>query len=409
MKVWKDVKKRVICLLMVLLLLGGICIPQVPVEAASVQVVYGGKTKTYSKMKTSIQVNGKKIGLTKQPIFIKDGSYMGPAASIFKNSTLKVGYQGSSDHKTLVLTYNNHVLKMTSGKTTALLDGKNTTFGTAPIYAKYKSSKLNRWIVPLKSVCSRLGIDYSLGSDGLIRLSGSANGTSSNSGTTATTEGAVPGSSSSSSSSTSTSTSGSSGSSEKIVLVLDAGHGGSDSGALSSDRSKAEKHLNLAIILAAKKKFDSDARFKVYYTRTSDTYPSLSARADLANKMNADMFVSVHINSAGATATGTETLYNPDRLTATKKNNLTSLELATTMHKYALAATGFRDRGLKQRSVRLKNNLYVLENTKMPACLIEYGFISNPTECKTMAANTTRYGEALYNGIVNLMRTKKRI
>ena len=406
MKVWKDVRKRVSCLLMVLLLFGGICVPQVPVEAASVQVIYGGRTKTYSKMKTMIQVNGKKIGLTKQPIFLKDGSYMGPAATIFKNSSLKVGYQGSSDHKTLVLTYNNHVLKMTSGKTTALLDGKKTSFGTAPIYAKYKSSNLKRWIVPLKSVCSRLGIDYSLGSDGLIRISGSANGTSSAMGTTATTEGAVPGSSSSSSSS---STSGSSGSSEKIVLVLDAGHGGSDSGALSSDRSKAEKNMNLAIILAAKKKFDSDARFKVYYTRTSDTYPSLSARADLANKMNADMFVSVHINSAGATATGTETLYNPDRLTATKKNNLTSLQLATTMQKYAVAATGFRDRGLKQRCVRLKNNLRVLENTKMPACLIEYGFISNPTECKIMSANTTRYGQALYNGIVNLMRTKKRI
>ena len=188
---------------------------------------------------------------------------------------------------------------------------------------------------------------------------------------------------------------------DRIKIVIDAGHGGSDSGA--SGNGMAEKNLTLAIVLAAKRSFDNDSRFQVYYTRTADTYPSLSQRANLANNRDADMFLCVHINSASASARGTETLWSKGRNSATKKNGLTSKELATAMQDAAVDVTGFKDRGLVDRP-----NLYVLRHTKMPACLIEYGFISNKTEAARMKANTSVYGKALYNAVVNLMKKEGR-
>ncbi|MDO4555358.1 MAG: N-acetylmuramoyl-L-alanine amidase [Lachnospiraceae bacterium] len=183
----------------------------------------------------------------------------------------------------------------------------------------------------------------------------------------------------------------------KNIIVLDAGHGGSDSGATGNGYK--EKDFTLSIVKAAKTYFDNNSDYKVYYTRLTDTYPSLSDRYKLANEVNADMFISVHINSAGSTATGTETLYNPDR---NKKSDagLTCYQLASYVHKYIQASTGFSDRGLKQRCTRLSNGLAVLNNNNGPATLTEIGFISNASEAKKMAANLTSYGKALYNAVV---------
>ena len=183
----------------------------------------------------------------------------------------------------------------------------------------------------------------------------------------------------------------------KNVVVLDAGHGGSDSGAVGNGYK--EKNFTLSIVKAAKKYFDDNSSYKVYYTRLSDTYPSLKARYDLANAVDADVFLSVHINSAGKTATGTETLYNPDR--NKKQNGLTCYQLAKTVQSKVRASTGFKDRGLKQRCTRLKNGLAVLNHNDGPAALTEIGFISNKSEAKKMASNLSKYGKAVYNAILS--------
>lgn len=178
----------------------------------------------------------------------------------------------------------------------------------------------------------------------------------------------------------------------KNVIVLDAGHGGSDSGATGNGYK--EKDFTLSIVKGAKKHFDTDSNYKVYYTRLADTYPSLTARSALANEVEADLFLSVHINSYNKTSAGTETLYNPKR---NLKNpaGLNCLKLATYVQQYVRSSTGFTNRGLKERT-----DLSVLNRNQVPAALVEIGFITNPTEAKKMAANLDNYGKAVYDSIV---------
>lgn len=371
--------KRILSIFAVLLLCVCLITPISTDAAAKIRVrTVKGVTSSYSGRMSYCYVNGKKIGLTKNPIFKKSGSYMGPVAAIFKNSDLKVRVTTKGNKMTLSYGPNTVVVKADSRK--AVTNGVKSEMGATVIHGTYTATGRRRWIVPLKSVCTRLGINYKL-SGGKIRISGttksSASNTTEDRGTDTTD------------------------SKEKIKIVIDAGHGGSDSGA--SGNGMAEKNLTLAIVLAAKRSFDNDRRFQVYYTRTADTYPSLSQRANLANNRDADMFLCVHINSASASARGTETLWSKGRNSATKKNGLTSKELATAMQDAAVDVTGFKDRGLVDRP-----KLYVLKHTKMPACLIEYGFISNKTEAARMKANTSVYGKALYNAVVNLMKKEGR-
>lgn len=343
----------------------------------------GKKTTSYSKKKTYCYVNGKKINIKKTPTFMKSGCYMGSVDEILKKSSLKVKVV-SSTSKELILKYGPNTVKLKNGSKKAVTNGVKSNMGTTAIYGTYTSSGKKRWIVPAKSVCSRLGISYQA-SGGVVKVSGRTNA-------------AVPVNNTSSGTSGSTS---SAITNNKIKIVLDAGHGGSDSGATGNNL--AEKNLNLAIVLAAKQYFDKDSKFQVFYTRTADTYPSLTQRCELANNQNADMFICVHINSATASARGTETLWNPNRNAVTAKNGLTSRELAEAMHSSAVEVTRFKDRGLKSRT-----DLRVLNGTNMPACLIEYGFISNKDEASKMKNNTSLYGKALYSSVVNLMKSKGR-
>ena len=215
--------------------------------------------------------------------------------------------------------------------------------GASVVHGTYTATGKRRWIVPLNSVCTRLGINYKL-SNGKIYISGRTQSSSNNTtGSTTTT--------------TTTTKPSTTSSKDKIKIVIDAGHGGSDSGATGN--GMAEKNLTLAIVLAAKRSFDKDSRFQVSYTRTSDTYPSLSQRAKLANNKNADMFY-VYISIQQVLLHMEQRLYGVRAETLQhRKNGLTSKTLATAMQSAAVAATGFTNRGLVDRP-----NLYVLKHTR---------------------------------------------
>lgn len=374
--------KRVIGTLMVFLLVFSICVPQGVQASRRVNIRYRGVTQTYSQTLDYVFINGVKTDLRATPIFMRSGTYVGPLARIFVNSPLHLPYKRSGNKITLY--YGKNSLTIKDGSTNLITNGKRkiNVLAVPPMMtALYEKAKFPRWVVPLKSICSRLGLNYQVKPDGSLHISEPP-------------EGAAKRAKAAADDSISTE--------NPVVLVLDAGHGGEDNGAI--ENGIQEKNLNLAIVLAAKKYFDEDSRFRVLYTRTTDTYPTLVDRCRLANDNNADLFVCVHINSATASSTGTETLYCHKRMGQTTKNGITSASLATAMQRTALGSTGFPNRGLVNRS-----DLLVLNGTKMPACLVEYGFVSNPLEAKLMHANTSRYGRDLYVGIVEYMKTKGRI
>ena len=363
-------------------------------NAAKVKVRYKGVTKKYPNKITTAYVNGQKISIASTPVFMKSGSYMGSVTELFRKSPLKAGVTKTGQK--LTLTCGDKKLVLKNGSTDIILNGVKEKKALGAIVMKaayYKTTKKSRWVVPLKSVCKRLGITYSV-AGGAVYLNkvnqddsavtpSTSTATAPETNTTADQATLPVGR-------------------KQVVLVLDAGHGGQDSGA--NGKLYKEKNLNLAIVLGAKKYFDQDQRFKVYYTRTADTYPSLEDRCKLANVKNADLFICVHNNYASTSATGTETLYNNSRNATTKKNGITSKNLAAYMQKAAVQSTGFTDRGLVNRT-----GLRVLNKTNMPACLIEYGFISNANQEKVIHANTTRYGADLYKAIVSYMKLKGRI
>lgn len=170
------------------------------------------------------------------------------------------------------------------------------------------------------------------------------------------------------------------------IVVLDIGHGGHDNGAMGNNLK--EKELNYKHAMAVYRLLEQDPNIKVYLTREDDVYPSLQFRTDLANDIGADLFVSIHNNSASASARGTETLYYPTSV---------SKQVAQLVQNKLIAYTNMINRGAKERK-----DLYVLRNSAMPAILIEGGFISNAEEAAYINSSSyiEAYGQAVYNGIV---------
>ncbi len=154
------------------------------------------------------------------------------------------------------------------------------------------------------------------------------------------------------------------------IVVLDAGHGGKDKGA--THRGTKEKNINLKIIYTlAKQYFNSpDSTVKAYWTRRSDTFISLYARSRFASQVGADMFISLHMNSARRVgANGMEVYYSTDN-NRTASSGLSSRILAQRMHR-----TLDQDLSIPSRGVK-KAGFYVMRYNTVPAILIELGFLS---------------------------------
>ncbi|MGN0133541.1 MAG: N-acetylmuramoyl-L-alanine amidase, partial [Anaerotignum sp.] len=151
------------------------------------------------------------------------------------------------------------------------------------------------------------------------------------------------------------------------VLLLDAGHGGSDPGANAN--GIVEKNMNLTIMQKVAQQLEGSG-IKIYVTRDSDVYPSNTSRAQTANAI-ADAMVSIHMNSGSATANGTEVLYKVH--SNDTGSGLTSQKLAELIQSSIVQATGNNNRGTKHRT-----DLLILNGTTVPAVIVETVFISNP-------------------------------
>ena len=229
---------------------------------------------------------------------------------------------------------------------------------------------------------------------------------------------------------------------KKFTLVVDAGHGGGDTGAIGKGKTR-EKDLTLKFALAFGKLVEKNCPdVNVIYTRKTDKFVELYRRAEIANNNKADLFISIHINALpkGHIARGFQTytlgrsrrtgkatgimenlevakrenavifqeanyqkMYRGLNLNSPEsnimfefvqdKNMENSAELAKYMQRYVCQATGRADMGAHQ------DNLAVLRLTSMPGCLIELGFISTPDEEKYMNTSTAseQYARGIYN------------
>jgi N-acetylmuramoyl-L-alanine amidase len=201
----------------------------------------------------------------------------------------------------------------------------------------------------------------------------------------------------------------------RFTLVIDAGHGGNDAGAIG--RITKEKTINLNVALAFGRLVERNCPdVKVVYTRKTDVFVPLHTRADIANRNKADLFMSIHTNSLpkGRVARGMETYTlgmhrASDNLDVAMRENAVieyeadykqrykgfdpkssesyimfefiqdhnmaqSVELAKYVQKRTCSAAARQNKGVKQAG------FLVLRETSMPSCLIELGFISTPDE-----------------------------
>ena len=172
-------------------------------------------------------------------------------------------------------------------------------------------------------------------------------------------------------------------------IVIDPGHGGSDSGA--GGYGLQEKNLNLDIALHLRSKLANYADISM--TRTSDTFVSLSDRAAFANKAAADFFISIHINAGGGTGFESYTYIN-----AIAENE----HLREIIHKQAAAfytANGVPDRGMK------KANFAVLRETHMPSVLLENLFIDTQADAQKLKDPVFRenIAAAIADGVIKAL------
>lgn len=175
------------------------------------------------------------------------------------------------------------------------------------------------------------------------------------------------------------------------VIVIDAGHGGTDYGAIRNGIN--EKDINLDV---AKRVEDILRRkgYKVGMTRTNDIFVSLEDRCKISASMNPSIFVSIHVNSCvGTEPRGIETHYYHDN----------SVELANTIHSKMTKAIQSPNRGL------FKSKFYVINHTTVPAVLLEIGFISNDRERAELITPKRKQAtaQAISEGIIEYINSHK--
>ena len=196
------------------------------------------------------------------------------------------------------------------------------------------------------------------------------------------------------------------------TIVLDPGHGGSDSGACG--RLGNEKDFTLDVALRAQTSF-LRAGYRVQMTWTRDEFVSLDERARFANRFESALFISIHFNSSGA-GTGVETFTLAPRgvpsmaadgplvtdLVACPGNvrDAENMALATATHASMLAHSQLPDRGIKRA------RFFVIRETVLPSVLLEGGFISNPEDIRRIA--TPQYRQALATGILEAVQNYRR-
>jgi N-acetylmuramoyl-L-alanine amidase len=185
-----------------------------------------------------------------------------------------------------------------------------------------------------------------------------------------------------------------------FIVVIDPGHGGSAPG--TSHNSVVEKDLSLTVSHMVMQLLEADPFITAFSTRREDVDVSLLGRAEFANNLEADLFISIHANAAeirrgviNPEVNGIETWYAVNE--SENEGNITSRQLAAIMQKHLVQDTGANNRGLRDAP-----NFVVLRETNMPSVLLELGFLTNAAEAAKLADTQYQWllANAIYQGIV---------
>jgi len=174
------------------------------------------------------------------------------------------------------------------------------------------------------------------------------------------------------------------------VIIIDPGHGGTDSG--NTFGTIYEKDVVLKVSKLVERKLAATGA-NVLMTRTDDVYPTLPDRVDFTNVNYGEIFVSIHANSVlnNTTANGTETFY-----AMTSGDKQESIDLATFVNNQIVNDLKMRNRGVKNEQ------FYVIRNTIIPAILVELGFLTNSEDRAKLTDDhyIELFAESIYKGIV---------
>lgn len=173
---------------------------------------------------------------------------------------------------------------------------------------------------------------------------------------------------------------------KKYTILVDPGHGGYDKGTQNRNSKIYEKDVALEIGKKVAAKLSKQNDVQVIISRTDDKYISLEDRVSMANTQNVDALVSIHLNAEGGgdSAYGVETYYR-------KGANDGSDKLAKKIQETISSYVAIKDRGTREDIYK------VIKDTRMPAVLVECGFLTNPKESKKLLDE--KYQNQLADGI----------
>lgn len=185
----------------------------------------------------------------------------------------------------------------------------------------------------------------------------------------------------------------------KKIVVLDAGHGGSDPGAQSGGYN--EKDINFEILYNYARTYFEKSDIKVYFSRRTDTKVDLYERASFASEVEADIFVSLHMNAHNSSSANGTSVYYSTMNTSITSGGLNSQTMAAALADSLSQAMKTNNRGV------YTENFVVVRMTRMPAVLIELAFITNSRDRRiiTTASKQKAAAKTIFNTVVGFFET----
>ncbi|MFD2671794.1 N-acetylmuramoyl-L-alanine amidase [Marinicrinis sediminis] len=186
-----------------------------------------------------------------------------------------------------------------------------------------------------------------------------------------------------------------------MKIVIDAGHGKETSGKRSPDGTLREYYFNSDVATKVKEQLSHFEDVEIIFTHSDSRDVPLQERTDHANKIGADLFVSIHANAIGSgewnSVAGIETFVY-------KKSYTQSLRLAESIQNVLIKETGRKNRGVKEA------NFHVLRETSMPSVLVECEFMTNREACELLKSDSYRgkCANAITKGIVDTYNLKRK-